>query len=234
MKPEEKIEICSVCKKRDFCKEKGVLCSLNGEKPNFERQCAEFEPDQMQIELKEDFRRKEIGGEMNTELQGAPAIFAYVGILVGSAIVASLAIFSPQSLQEVAVVVASATIGVLLNPLSLFILWLGWLSHKKGDIVAYMCFWLFIMFNIISSIIMLGIYAFNGGLTTYELYGSVYNLLLSCVFPFVILAEIYNYGFLHHIKSELKAKWKKSRCVYVAITLLLCICALSINLIYLF
>lgn len=62
MKPEEKIEICSVCKKRDFCKANGVLCSLNGEKPNFERQCAEFEPDQMQIELKEDFRRKEIGG----------------------------------------------------------------------------------------------------------------------------------------------------------------------------
>lgn len=234
MKPEEKIEICSVCKKRDFCKEKGVLCSLNGEKPNFERQCAEFEPDQMQIELKEDFRRKEIGGEMNTELQGAPAIFAYVGILVGLAIVPSLVRFSPQSLLAVVVVVASATIGVLLHPVSLFYLWLGWLSHKKGDIVAYMCFWLVMMFNIISSIVILGIYAFNGGLTTYELYASVCNLLVSCVFAFVILAEIYNYGFLHHIKSELKAKWKKSRCVYVAITLLLCICALSISLIYLF
>ena len=42
MTPEEKIKICAMCKNRKMSMQKGIVCGLTGEKPQFEESCESF------------------------------------------------------------------------------------------------------------------------------------------------------------------------------------------------
>ena len=59
MKSEEKIKICSTCQNRKFSAQKGVICGLTGEKPQFDEECEsylidEFAQAKSEIELKQE------------------------------------------------------------------------------------------------------------------------------------------------------------------------------------
>ncbi len=77
----EKLEICSVCKKREFDPNKGLVCSLTKDKPTFEDDCTTFESDTVQVEKQV---TRTAMYEENKSISGWLAFFLWVGIGVGS------------------------------------------------------------------------------------------------------------------------------------------------------
>lgn len=53
MKREEHLEFCSVCKKRSFDRQIGIVCSLTEKIADFEGNCLDFEEDEQEKELEE-------------------------------------------------------------------------------------------------------------------------------------------------------------------------------------
>jgi len=42
MTTEEKLKICKICQNKSFSNEKGLICGLTNEKPDFENECPHF------------------------------------------------------------------------------------------------------------------------------------------------------------------------------------------------
>jgi hypothetical protein len=49
MEMEEKIKICKICQNKSYTSEKGIVCGLTNEKPDFEKECPDFKIDQLAI-----------------------------------------------------------------------------------------------------------------------------------------------------------------------------------------
>lgn len=80
--PDEIIEFCSKCQKREFSTERGLVCSLTKEKPDFEDECASFDPDNEKIAFQ---KSKDESRERSKSVSGWLAFFLWVGLGLGGA-----------------------------------------------------------------------------------------------------------------------------------------------------
>lgn len=87
--PDEKIELCSKCQKREFSTERGLVCSLTKEKPDFEDECASFDPDNEKIAFQ---KSKDESRERSKSVSGWLAFFLWVCLGIGSALTLIIAI----------------------------------------------------------------------------------------------------------------------------------------------
>lgn len=87
--PDEKIELCSKCQKREFSTERGLVCSLTKEKPYFEDECASFNPDNAKITFQKSLDESY---ERSKTVSGWLAFFLWVGIGCGAALTLIIAI----------------------------------------------------------------------------------------------------------------------------------------------
>ena len=85
----EKLEVCSVCKNRKFDPDKGLICSLTKNKPEFENECISYEADPPHIEIQN--ARSEVYEE-NKSVSGWLAFFLWVGIGVGALVSAVMGV----------------------------------------------------------------------------------------------------------------------------------------------
>lgn len=80
---DEKLEVCSKCQKREFSTERGLICSLSKEKPDFDEVCASFDPDNEIIAFQ---KSKDESYERSKSVSGWLAFFLWVGLGCGSAL----------------------------------------------------------------------------------------------------------------------------------------------------
>lgn len=81
MTPEERLKSCSVCKNRELDMQRGLLCGLTHEKPQFDDKCPDFESD-----LAEQQHRQErlVASRKNESISGWLAFFLWIGLGGGS------------------------------------------------------------------------------------------------------------------------------------------------------
>ncbi len=81
--PEERIKVCSTCRKRKLNMETGLVCELTDEKPVFEDTCPSFDEDTQEVErIKEKEKQVEDSKEVNGFLAFYVAFLVPMGILV--------------------------------------------------------------------------------------------------------------------------------------------------------
>ncbi len=74
---EQKIKVCSTCSNREFSKERGLICSLTKEKPEFEEDCERYEGDQQLIDYEKAQGKSEEGLQT---MSGWLVIFLVFGV----------------------------------------------------------------------------------------------------------------------------------------------------------
>lgn len=220
MELEKKIESCAVCNKCDFTAEQGVLCGMTKAKPQFDPSCNDYAPNRMRLDLRNDLKKRQIGSEEDSALDGALWIFGWLLFGTLCVLIGYLATYAPVSFIEFTLVVIEAISVALFNPISLFIISLGFFAWKKGDLLAYLCAWgLLIILSIIGLVSLLLLYGKSlDSIMAVAVVGAA--LVLSM---FVCCGELYYHDFGHRLKCELKSVWSGWRTTYMILTFLIII-----------
>jgi hypothetical protein len=80
MEMQEKIKICKICKNKQISDEQGIICGLTGEKPAFENECPDFNPDQ--ADTPPQIQNDAGDEELDTALKVVSFCFPIVGIIL--------------------------------------------------------------------------------------------------------------------------------------------------------
>lgn len=146
----DKIKICATCQKCKRDINRGVLCSLTNEKPTFEDECENYEPDDAQLRRQEDMEQQADDNFFKDEnprysLPGSDwfrtlAIFSFINIFLSMlGVVFIISLGSTQMIQALAE-------GNLMNPIvafgimaliTAFMFWTWYLAARKCYSYAY-------------------------------------------------------------------------------------------------
>ena len=154
MTPEEKIKICAMCQNRKMSMQKGIVCGLTGEKPQFEENCESYVLDEneleqqkarQELEQQEELSELKNPDENDGTLPGAGwfktiAILSLLNILLYFIDISFIFGLSSTQLLQLAIQTdfinpVVGVFGMLFIPAFFYLTW--WMTAKKGYRFCY-------------------------------------------------------------------------------------------------